>query len=294
MDVLVIGGTGFIGSWIVKQLVARGDNVTVLHGGRKSPEELPQGAISIISEGSQASSHTYEAALGSGEPDAVIHVFALFERDAKEAVSALSGRAGRIVVLSSGDVYRAYGRFTRLEPGPPDPTPLKVDTSPLRRRLYPYRTASDIPGTLRHDYDKIPVENIFRAAQSLSSVILRLPKVYGSEGNADLATIYNFAAYPAWRWTHGYVENVAAAAVLAAHHPRSPGRTYNIGEAVTPTVGERLAQLPPRPEPPRKNTVYDFGQSMDYDTEPVRTELGFIEPVTYDEGLRRTLAGQQA
>jgi uncharacterized protein YbjT (DUF2867 family) len=30
-----------------------------------------------------------------------------------------------------------------------------------------------------------------------------------------------------WRWSRGYVENVAAAIALAATHPAAGGRTYN-------------------------------------------------------------------
>jgi len=289
MRVLVVGGTGFIGSWITAQLVERGDQVVVLHRGRASTD-LPPGAISVISEAPLSIALPYEAALRHGEPDAVIHVLALVEADAHAAVKALSGRAGRMVVLSSGDVYRAYGRFTGYEPGAVDPTPLDAETSPLRERLYPYRTPETEPGSMPHDYDKILVERAFRSAEALPPVILRLPKVYGAGGNADLATVYGFAARPQWKWTHGYVEDVAAAAVLAAHHPAAPGRTYNIGEATTPTVGERLAHLPPRPASPAPTAGYTFAQNMDYDTTPIRRELGYREPVAYEEGLRRTLA----
>ncbi len=34
-----------------------------------------------------------------------------------------------------------------------------------------------------------------------------------------------------WRWTHGYVEDVAAAVALAVMDERAAGRTYNLGEA---------------------------------------------------------------
>ena len=289
MRALVVGGTGFIGSWIVDQLIARGDAVTILHRGRKSPDSLPKGAVSVINHDTLSTAAPFEAALRYGEPDAVIHVLALFEADAQAAVAALTGRTGRVVVLSSGDVYRAYGRFTRFEPGPPERTPLRANDSALRTQLYPYRTPTTEPGSLLHDYDKIPIEQRFRDADNLQSVILRLPKIYGIGGNADLSTVYDFAAHPRWRWTHGYVENIAAGVVLAAMHPNSRGKTYNLGEAVTPTVGERLAQLPVRRNQSSEDHPYDFSQDLDYDTEPMRSELGFAEPVAYEEGLRRTL-----
>lgn len=43
------------------------------------------------------------------EPEVVIHTYAMGASDAAAAVAAFSGRAGRMVLLSSGDVYRAYG-----------------------------------------------------------------------------------------------------------------------------------------------------------------------------------------
>jgi len=288
MRALVIGGTGFIGRWISRQLVEAGHDVVVLHRGKAAEDTLPRGVTSVISDGALSTRAPYEAALRAGEPDAVIHVLAMAEADAVAAKGVLAGRAGRVVVLSSGDVYRAYGRFIRSEPGPVEPTPLDAHTSPLRDRLYPYRKADTPPDADQWRYDKIPVERLFMAAAALPAAILRLPKVFGPGNNADLATVYGFAHHPEWRWTHGYVEDVAAAAVLAATHPAATGRAWNVGEAVTPTVAERLAILP-------KRTVYlidgdyDFDQDIAYDTDPIRRDLGYREPVGFEEGVRRSL-----
>ncbi len=286
--ILGVGGTGFIGSWVVRQMVAHGHSVRVLHRGRKPQEDLVWGATYILGEAPLSQQEALQAALTDAEPDAVVHMMALDEPDAIAAASAFNGRVGRLVVLYSGDVYRAYGRFTRFEPGPPEPVPLYADLSALRDRLYPYRTETTEPGTLEYHYDKIPVERIIRGALS-SSVILRLPKVYGAEGNNELATIYGFANQPRWRWTHGYVENVAAAIVLACVHQSSVGRTYNVGEAVTPTIAERLQYLPPVPDGLPPIPDYDFAQDLVYDTQPIRVELGYVETITYAEGFRRTL-----
>jgi nucleoside-diphosphate-sugar epimerase len=209
MRVLVLGGTGFIGSWIVRQLVAAGHSVRVLHRGGGAPDALVAGADYGVGDAPFSQICAIEFAVGRGEPDCVIHVLAMTEADAVAAVSVLAGRTGRLVVLSSGDVYRAYGRFIRLEPGPVEPVPLDADRSALRERLFPYRKAGIAPATLAFDYDKIVVERAVRGG-TVPWVILRLPKVYGAASNADLATVYGFASQPHWRWTHGYVENVAA------------------------------------------------------------------------------------
>lgn len=289
MRVLVVGGTGFVGSWVTRQLVEAGHAVTVVHRGRVTNDSLPRVVTSVVSTAPLSASEAYEAGLRVGEPEAVIHVVAMTEGDARAAVSALSGRTGRVVALSSGDVYRAYGRFIGLEPGPPDPLPLSPADSPLRTVLFPYRKAGSAPGSLEHDYEKILVETAFQSDPALPAVVLRLPKVYGQGGNADLSTVYGFADHPDWRWTHGYVENVAAAVLLAAAHPSAPGQVFNVGEEHTPTVAERLETLPRSAREPNPSAAYDFDQHLAYDTGPIRSALGYKELVSYDLGLSRTL-----
>jgi nucleoside-diphosphate-sugar epimerase len=211
------------------------------------------------------------------------------EADSRAVMEAFRGRASRVVALSSGDVYRAYGRLTRAEPGPIEAGLLQED-SPLRSVLYPYRKQAKSAADWVYDYEKILVEREILGNPDLPGVILRLPKVYGPGNNADLATVYGFRHQPQWRWTHGYVENVAAAIVLAAGHPAASGRIYNVGEASTPTVGERLACLPPSSIPADESTQFDMAQDIAYDTSNIRAELGYAEHVSYEEGLRRTLS----
>jgi hypothetical protein len=62
--------------------------------------------------------------------------------------------ARRIVMGSSGDVYRAFGYLSGLEPGPVVPTPL-TESSSLRSTHYPYRTATTPSEALEYSYDKI-------------------------------------------------------------------------------------------------------------------------------------------
>jgi nucleoside-diphosphate-sugar epimerase len=211
------------------------------------------------------------------------------EEDSRAALNAFRGRTERIVWLSSGDVYLAYGRFTGLEPGPIDNSPL-TEESPLRNVLYPYRSQAKSAEELRHYYEKIFVERIALSNSQMPGTVLRLPKVYGPEGNADLATIYGFRHQPQWRWTHGYVENVAAAIVLAALHGAAAGRIYNVGEPSTPTMEERLESMPPSSLPIDTGMAANFDQNIVYDTSRIRAELGYREPVPEAEGLRRTLA----
>jgi nucleoside-diphosphate-sugar epimerase len=286
MRALVIAGTGFIGKFVSRLLVEHGCAVSVLHRGRVDFGTVILGAASITNSEPLASPAALRAGLAAN-PDIVIHMLAMTERDATAAYDVFRDRIGRLVCISSGDVYRAYGRFTKLEPGPPDPVPLKAMSSPLRSVLYPYRKPETPKDSLEYDYDKVPVERTF--LRELSATCLRLPKVYGKSNNADFATVHRFANHPSWRWTHGYVENVAAAIVLAATHPAAAGKIYNVGEEITPTVAERLRDLPASAIGPATDAPYDFAQDIVYDTTPIRTELGYVEPVSYLDGIRRTV-----
>jgi nucleoside-diphosphate-sugar epimerase len=222
------------------------------------------------------------------QPDVVILTIAMGAVDADAAVKAFAGRAGRMVLLSSGDVYRAYGRLTGIEAGPVEKGLLTED-APLRSVLFPYRHKASSPEALEYWYEKILAERAVLNAPDLPGTVLRLPKVYGPGGNDDLATVYRYRHHPNWRWTHGFVENVAVAVELAAIHPAASGRIYNVGEADTPTVAERLRGLPPSTIEPDLSSQFDFTQDIAYDTSRIRVELGYCETVSEKEGLLRTL-----
>lgn len=287
MRILLVGGTGFIGPYVARELHNRGHDITLFHRGQHESALLPP--VRHFRSGAAAMPvRTFPQDLLDAGFEVVIHMIPMGEADTQAAVDSFTGRAQRLVVLSSGDVYRAYGRFTGIEPGPVEEGLLTED-SPLRKTLYPYRSLAKSPDDLNYFYEKILVERRARAQPLLPATVLRLPKVYGPGGNANLATMYGYGDQTAWRWTHGYVENVAAAIVLAALHPAAANRIYNVGEAYTPTMAERLKLLPASTLPTIDAKGYDFRNHIAYDTTRIRMELGYSETVSYAEGLRRTL-----
>jgi nucleoside-diphosphate-sugar epimerase len=285
--VLVIGGTGFIGAHIVRQIASHEHAVAVYHRGL-TQAVLPDQVERITDSRSVIPIQYFPTESFEFKPDVVILTMAMGAVDASAAVEAFAGRAGRIVLLSSGDVYRAYGRFTGIEAGPIQKGLLTED-APLRSVLFPYRHKASSPEALEYWYEKILAERAVLNAPDLPGTVVRLPKVYGPGGNADLATVYRYSHHPDWRWTHGFVENVAAAVELAAIHPAAGGRVYNVGEAYTPTIGERLAWLPLSAVEPDLSSQFDFTQDIAYDTSRIRIELGYCEIVPEKEGILRTL-----
>lgn len=273
--ILVIGGTRFIGPYVVRELVDHGHSVTVFHRGKTRSPNLPR-VPEICSEQAAIPIRSLPPEVARLTVDVVIHMVPMGRDDARAAATAFAGRAGRIVMISSCDVYLAYGRFRRSEPGDPVPTPL-TEQSALRSVHFPYRTQDTPRDAYEYDYEKILMEEEVKNRAHLPAVVLRLPKVYGREDNADLATVYGATNFPTWRWTHAYVENVAHAIALGAVHPRASDQVFNVGEATTPTVAERLAYLPARPPSIKELTGYDFRQDMSVDTSKIRAELGYAE-----------------
>jgi len=289
MKVLVIGGTGFIGSVVTRRLFENGHSVAVFHRGTTNAE-LPKGVHEFLRVESKLPITAYPAELLHYEPDVVIHTMAMGCDDSKAAVQFFEGNTDRMVVLSSGDVYAAYGRFIGIESGPPHYSLLTEETQ-LRTAMYPYRAQAPSEDALQYWYDKLLAERIFNASGGLPATILRLPKVYGRHQNSNLATVFGFRDHPDWRWTHGHVGNVAAAIVLAASHPNAVGKTYNVGELYTPTIQERIDTLPDS-EMTAQTTPFDFHHHLAYDTGKIRAELGYSELVPETEAMARTLRGE--
>lgn len=289
MKCLIIGGTGFIGSVLARRLFAEGHSVAVFHRGT-TKTELPKGTREYLQPESTLPITAYPDELLRFEPDVVIHTMAMGSDDSAAAIRFFAGNTARMVVLSSGDVYAAYGRFIGMETGPPDQNLLTED-SRLRKAMYPYRAQAPSTEALQYWYDKVLVEKAFARCTSLPTTLLRLPKVYGRHRNSDLATVFGFRDYPQWRWTHGHVGNVAAAIVLAATHPNAAKRTYNVGEPYTPTIRERLESLP-HSEITAHATSFDFHHHLAWDTTRIRKELGYSEIIPEPEAMARTIAGE--
>lgn len=314
MTLLAIGATGFIGSHVVRWLVQQDHDVTVFHRGT-TDADLPDAVRHLHGDRNALLDH--RAAFERVAPDVVIDLVPYTEAQAQEAVNVFGGLAERLVAISSSDVYRNYDGWRGVSDHDPDPVPLDED-APLRDELYPYRGYEGIDFEHADDYDKIVVEQVVMSTEDLVSTVLRLPAVYGP-GDAqhriaphlqrmddDRPAILMSEQQAPWRWTHGYVENVAAAIAHAATDPRAANRVYNVGEAKTPTAAERVEDigrvvgwagevvpLPADQLPDHLQAPVDWRYELATDTRRLYDELGFQPPVSFEEAVRRTAAWER-
>ena len=316
MRILIIGGTGFVGGALARRLLEGGHAVAAFHRGESSG-----GAETIRGDRAELSEARHREAFRRFAPDVVVDTIAYTETEARGLIEGLRGIAGRYVVLSSQDVYAPYGRLLRLEGGVAARL-ASTEDSPLRASRHPYRARAR-PGEMAYDYDKILVEAAVRGAADAPVTVLRLPMVYGSgdpyrrlrpllaKMTPDSAEIRVDRARAGWRWTRGFVDDVADAIALAATapmgDPRAANRVYNVGEqdalaerdwirAVGDAAGwrgaVREAPFAEIPESEREPFDFDYAHDLVADTTRIRRELGFRERVGRAEGLRRTAASE--
>lgn len=318
MRALLIGGAGFIGPHVASHLVAQGHQVAVFHRGQ-SKIVLPDGVLQI-----QGDRHALADSLPefrSFAPDVVVDFLLASERQAITTMDTFRGIAGRMVALSSGDVYRAiavmYGFDTGLQPVPlTEESDLRMHKPYSPERLVMLR---EVFPWLGDDYDKIPVERVVMADTGLPATVLRLPMTYGPgdrlhrlhpilkriDDARPAILIQEDAAE--WRGPRGYVENVAAGIVLAATSSHAAGRIFNIAEPEAFSEREwaqrigRLAgwngsvlSVSKEHTPAHLRVPYNSAQHWTMSSARIREELGYAEPVSLDTALERTMAWERA
>jgi nucleoside-diphosphate-sugar epimerase len=313
MKILVIGGSGFIGTHLVRELSRMGHSVSIFHRGN-TPAHSP--AESILGE-------RRDLAVLHPKADVVIDLILSSGAQAESLMAAFRGVAGRVVAASSMDVYRACGVLHGSEEGPLQAVPL-TEESPLRTKLQTYPPAQvkmlqKVFGWIDDEYDKIPVERAILGDPELPGTVLRLPMIYGPGDHLrrfhstlkriddGRRVILLEEGWAAWRSPRGYVENVAAALALAAVSERAAGRIYNVAEmpaftelewaskiaAATGWDGE-FVTLPKEHMPAHLVQPGNTAQHWEADSSRIRRELGYREVTTLDEAILRTVEWEGA
>ena len=313
MRILLIGGNGFIGRFVVAALKQQGHSLAVFHRGTTA---APDGVNEILGDRNQLNTSTQE--LKRFAPDVVIDFVISSGPQAQELMNIFRGVTRRVVMLSSCDVYRAVGISHGTESGPLEEVPL-TEESELRRNLHPYppenmQVMREIFPWATDDYDKIPAEHAVMNDRDLPGTVLRLPMVYGpgdplhrfypvvrriADGRRQIIFPETLAA---WRSPRGYVENVAAAIALAATDDRATRRIYNVCEEPSfselewarKIAGEmgwqgEFVVLPVERTPRHLLKPGNAAQHWTASSALIRHELGYMEPVTIEQAIRQTI-----
>src|SRR5581483_644818 len=179
MNILLIGGTGFIGCYVIERLVAKGHNVTVLHRGRNS-SCISDGVRHMLADANRLSD--LHSDLSKLAADVVVNFILSSARQVREMMNALSGVAGRVLVLSSMDVYRACGVLHETESGGLQELPLTEESELRTQPAYTpeqMQMGKKLFSWMDDNYEKIAVERIALSDPELPATVLRLPMVYG-------------------------------------------------------------------------------------------------------------------
>jgi nucleoside-diphosphate-sugar epimerase len=301
MKILILGGTGLTGSFTTRYLIEQGHQVTIFNRG-KHEVDLPPAVNRIVGERSKLDEFTGE--FKQLATDVVLDMLAFTRQDAETLMRVFKGIAQRIVVPSSIDVYRVFGRLHGTERGPVDPIPLAED-APLREKL----SIHD------EEYEKRWVEQVVMGDPGLPGTILRYPMIYGpNDGGRTFDLVKrmmdNRPIIPLdekvarWRWSRGYAENVAWATVLAVTQEQARNRIYNVAEPeglsylewtqrVT-HAGDWRGRIVVLPRGHLDVGSLNFEHHWVVDTTRIRAELGYMEVVPQVEALRRTVEWQWA
>jgi nucleoside-diphosphate-sugar epimerase len=134
MRALVIGGNGFIGTPLVRELLNDGHDVAVFHRGA----EVSSNQKPLQIRGHRNRLPDYEDELRRFAPEVIIDMVLCSGEQARQLIAVADKINARVIAISSMDVYRAWGVVHGSEPGGLEPMPITED-APLRtaRQVYP-------------------------------------------------------------------------------------------------------------------------------------------------------------
>ena len=302
MKALVTGGGGFIGSNVVRALLARGDDVRVLDnfstGSRANLAGL-EGDVQLV-EGDLRSYERVHAAVRGAE--VVFHQGALpsvprsvqdpltttavnVEGTLNVLLAARDEGVRRIVNASSSSVYGNTGTLPRVETQAPDPiSPYAV------AKLAAERFCTSFTRVYGMEIVSLRYFNVFGPRQDPSSQYAAVvPRFIRAIADDEPVTIYGDGDQPR---DFTFVDNVVGANLLAADAPGVGGDILNVatGDSVTvnalaDAIGAMLGkQVEKAYEPAREADV----RASWADVGEAKRLLGYEMRVDFAEGLRRT------
>jgi UDP-glucose 4-epimerase len=302
VKVLVTGGAGFIGSNLVRALLAGGDDVRVLDnfstGNRVNLDGLSSDAELV--EGDLRSYERVHAAVRGVE--VVFHQGALpsvprsvqdpltttavnVEGTLNVLLAARDEGARRIVNASSSSVYGNGGHLPRVETQLPDPiSPYAV------AKLAAERFCTSFSRVYAMEIVSLRYFNVFGPRQDPTSQYAAVvPRFIRAIAAGQPVTVYGDGEQSR---DFTYVDNVVAANLLAVDAADVSGQIVNVATGGSTTVNE-LADAIGRMLSRRVAKVFEPEREADVrdswaDVGEARRLLGYEPQVTLEEGLRRT------
>lgn len=235
-SVLVIGGTRFVGRFLVARLVARADRVTLFNRGTR-PDPFGDRVERLVGD---RTTGDLERLLAGRTFDAVVDFAAYEGRDVERAIAALRGRIGHYVFVSTGSVYLVR---ESLE-------------SPYREQDYDGPVAARFEGDEAAGWDygvgKRACEDALVAAPGFPSTRLRIPVVNGPGDYYRRIDNYVYRMLDGGplaiesaerRVRHVDAQEVARTIDLLLGDARAIGTALNQTQDETPTVRELLSMI---------------------------------------------------
>lgn len=303
MNVLIIGGTGLISTAITRQATAAGHDVTVFTRGR-TDAGLPESVDHVT--GDRTDRDALERARDAVSLGCVIDMVGFDPADVEAAVDVFAGHVDQYVFCSTVDVYHR-----------------PVETMPIRER------AAREPPVSEYGADKAACEDrLFDAYRSdgFPATVIRPWHTYG-EGGGLIDTLSSAAYVDRLRkgkpivvhgdgtsvWGPCHRDDVAAAFVAAIGNHEAVGEAYHVTATDPLTWNQyhrRAAAALDAPEPDLVHVPTDalraavpdrvsplvdhFRFSTVFDTRKAERDLGFRQTVSWEAGVRRTVARLEA
>ena len=305
MKVLIIGGSGNISTAIARNLVVRGEEVTIFSRSSRAVEQTLKTNHLI---GDRTDFPRFEAQMKeTGEFDCVIDMICYHPAEVESDLRAFRGRVGQFIFCSTVDVY--------AKPAP----------------LYPVRETAERKANpaFEYAYHKLLCEKILENArdQGFPVTIIRPAATYNDtwcplsligSGQAFLKRIRQGRPVIVLGngqsiWVSSHRDDVARAFVNAVGNPKVVGQTYHVtGEEWMTWEGYyqtvvRVMQAPPlnpvfiparllaRMAPKAASwSDWNFQYNNIFDNAAAHADLDFRYTIGWEEGVRRMVNYQDS
>jgi nucleoside-diphosphate-sugar epimerase len=315
MRVLITGGYGFIGAWIIRNLLARDDQVWVYdlrEDARRLRLVLPEDKVKQVAfvPGDVTDLPGLSAAIAKHEISHVIHLAGLQVPTCRadpilgakvnvlgtlavfEAVKAAGAQVKRLVYASSAAVFGGPDKYPQAKDGGAFDWPLADDVLL-------------VPGTHYGVFKCCNEGNarIYFQDNGISSVGLRPWTVYGvgrdlgmtSEPTKAIKAVLvgrpyhiNFGGWTDFQ----YVDDVAKAFVLCLERPYSGAKSYNLRGAVVTLADFHRELVKVLPEAAKLVTLGTTQIAIAHDLSDagIERDLGVMPKTSLEDGIRETVA----